>query len=143
MLARGFGLDAGAIDQVQLAGVAQQVVQVQVFLPQAFGVHVRHGRQRLTQHLMLRVGQHRQVFHRAPGIGQALGTVEEFEQQPATFAFPEPVGQQPGRGQPLPGQQFHALQFALEMPRRVSTHQQLGQYWRPAPHTGADIALAR
>ncbi|MNS70478.1 hypothetical protein D3C72_1038220 [compost metagenome] len=123
--------------------MAQQVVQVQVFLPQAPGVHVRHCGERLAQHQVLLVGQYRQALHCRPGIGQAFGAVEEFEQQPAALAFLEAVGQQLGRGQALLGQQLHALQFALEMSCSVTTDQQLGQHRGTAPHAGAHIALAR
>ncbi len=90
---RVFPPDARTVDQVQLAGMAQQVVQVQVFLPKALGVHVRHSRERFAQYQVLLVRQHWQVFHCGPGIGQALGTVKELEQQPAALAFLEAVGQ--------------------------------------------------
>ncbi|MNV92413.1 hypothetical protein D3C71_1870110 [compost metagenome] len=59
LLAGRLGLDAGTVDQVQLAAVAQQVVQVQVFLPQAFAVHLRHGSEGLAEHHVLLVSQHR------------------------------------------------------------------------------------
>ncbi|MCY1453296.1 hypothetical protein D9M71_702780 [compost metagenome] len=92
---------------------------------------------------MLLVSQHRQVFHRGPGIGQAFGAVEELEQQPAALAFLEAVGQQLGRGQALLGQQLHALQFTLEMPGSIATDQQFGQHRGAAPHAGPHVALAR
>ena len=41
---RLFDTNARAVDQVQLAALAQQVVQVQVFLPQALEVHLADGR---------------------------------------------------------------------------------------------------
>ncbi len=116
--------------------MAQQVVQVQVFLPKALSVHVRDSRERFAQHQVLFVGQHRQAFHRRPGIGQALSAVEEFEEQPAALAFLEAVGQQLRCGQAMFGQQFHTLQFALEMPGGVAAHQQLGQHRIPR-HTPA------
>lgn len=106
-------------------------------------MHVRHRSERFAQHQVLLVSQHWQVFHRRPGIGQAFGTVEELEQQPATLAFLEAIGQQLRRGQTLLGQQLHALQFALEMPRSIPTDQQFGQHRGTAPDAGADIALAR
>ncbi|MNZ41717.1 hypothetical protein D3C78_592730 [compost metagenome] len=143
LLARRFGLDAGAIDQVQLAAVAQQVVQVQIFLPEALGVHLRHCGQGFAQHQVLFVGQHRQVRHLVPGIGQAFGAVEELEQQPATLTFLEPVGKQLWRCQALFGQQLHTLQLTLKMARSIAAYQQLGQHRRTSPYTGTDIALAR
>ncbi|MNH19417.1 hypothetical protein D3C72_1512990 [compost metagenome] len=58
-LAQRFSLDPGAINQVQLAVVTQQVVQVQVFLPQALGVHMSNGGQCFTEHSLLFIGQWR------------------------------------------------------------------------------------
>ncbi|MNN46701.1 hypothetical protein D3C81_1610930 [compost metagenome] len=78
--AEGFGFDPSTIDQVQLAAMAQQVVQVQVFLPQAFGMHLPDCRQRFSEHQLLLIGQRRQGFDCGPGIGQALRVFEEFEQ---------------------------------------------------------------
>ena len=78
-LASLFDANAGAINQVQLAVLAQQVVQVQVFLPQALGVHLRNRAQRFGEHRGLLIGQRRQVFDSLPGIGQAFGALDEFE----------------------------------------------------------------
>ena len=75
-----FDADPCTIDQVQRAVVAQQVVQVQVLLPQAFEVHLADGRQRLSQHRLLLVCQHRQVLHRTPGFAEALRAVQKLKQ---------------------------------------------------------------
>ena len=142
-LAWGFGLDTGPVDQVQLTVVTQQVVQVQVFLPKALGMHLRHRSQCLAQHLLLLVCQQRQVLHFGPGVGQAEGTLKKLEQQPAALALAQAICQKPRRGQPLPGKQAHALQLTLKVPRSAVAHQQLGQYGLATPDPGTDIALPR
>ncbi|MNJ51338.1 hypothetical protein D3C77_466390 [compost metagenome] len=86
-------LDSGTVDQVQLAALTQQVVQVQVFLPQSFGVHPSHSSQGFAEHQLLLVRERRQGFNRCPGIGQALRTFEELEQQPTAFALAQTIGQ--------------------------------------------------
>ena len=78
-----------------------------------------------------------------PGIPQALGAFEEIEQQPAALAFLQAIGQQLRRGQALIGEQAHAVQFTLKMPRRLAADQQLGQHRTAAPDAGADITLPR
>ncbi|MNE64249.1 hypothetical protein D3C80_1596530 [compost metagenome] len=101
------------------------------------------GRQRLADHHLLGIGQRRLAFYRAPGVPQALGTVEVFEQQPAALAFLQAIDQQLRRDQSLLGQQSRTIQLALEMPGRLAADQQLGQYTLAAPVAGADIALPR
>jgi len=116
---------------------------VQVFLPQALGMHAGDRVQRFGEHSGLLIGQRRQAFDRLPGIGQAFGAVDKLKQQPAALAFLQTVGQQQRRGQALFGQQAHAVELTLKMPRRLAAHQQLGQHRATAPDTGAHIALAR
>ncbi|MNG28927.1 hypothetical protein D3C84_1142700 [compost metagenome] len=48
-LAWRFAADTGAIDQIQSIALAQQVVQVQVFLPQTFAMHLTDRAQGLRQ----------------------------------------------------------------------------------------------
>ncbi|RMR97212.1 hypothetical protein ALP75_201028 [Pseudomonas syringae pv. actinidiae] len=64
------GTNARPVNQVQPPVMAQQIVQVQVFLPQAFGVLLSDGGQRLAEHQLLLVGQRRQFLNLGPGIAQ-------------------------------------------------------------------------
>ncbi|MNZ56149.1 hypothetical protein D3C78_740890 [compost metagenome] len=123
--------------------MAQQVVQVQVVLPQALGVHLRHRRQGFAEHQVLFIGQRRQGFDFSPGIGQAHGVFEKLEQQPTALAFAQTIGQQQRRGQALGGQQPRTLQLTLKMPGSTAADQQFGQYRLAAPDPGANITLAR
>ena len=138
-----FDANTRTVDQIQLAVLTQQVVQVQVFLPEPLEVHLPDRAQRLCQYVLLLICQDRQTLHRFPGHIQALGVFQKLEQQPAALAFLQTVGQQQGRGQPLLGQQTHAIELALKIARSFRAHHQLGQHRTPAPDTGADIALAR
>ena len=128
---------------MQAAIVAQQVVQVQVGLPQAPGVQPADGVQGLAQHRLLGGGQQRLARHGAPGVPQALGAFQIVEQQPAALPSRETVSQQSRRSQALLGEQARAGQFALEMPLGLATDQQLGQHRAAAPTRQADIALPR
>jgi len=89
------------------------------------------------------VSQYRQRRNGIPGITQAVRALKKLEQQPATLTFLQAIGQQLRRGQALLSQQAHPVQLALKVARRLGTHHQLGQHGTPAPHPGADIALAR
>ena len=140
-LARFLDTNARAIDQVKGGALTQQVVQVQVFLPDAFGVHLAHGGQGIAKHRLLLVGQRREIFHRFPNIPQALRLLQKLEQQPAALAFLQPVGQQQRRGQALFCQRLYAVALTLEMPRGFGADQQFRQHRAPAPDARADVAL--
>ena len=140
---RLFDANARTVDQVQFGALTQQVVQVQIFLPQALEMHLANGCQRLAQYRHLLVRQYRQRRHRSPGIAQAVGTFKKLEQQPAALAFLQAIGQQLRGGQPLLCQQAHTIQLTLKVTRRLAAHHQFGQYGTPAPYPGADITLPR
>ena len=142
-LARLFDANPRTVDQIQFAVVTQQVVQVQVLLPEPLEVHLPDRTQGLCQNSLLLIGQYRQSLHGFPGHIEALGVFQKFEQQPAALAFLQTVGQQQRGGQALIGQQTHAIEFTLKIARGFRADHQLGQYRTPAPDTGADIALAR
>ena len=116
---------------------------MQVFLPQPLAMHLADRAQRFGQHGCLLIGQHRQVFDLFPGIPQAFGALKEIEQQPAALAFLQAIGQQQWRGQALIGEQAHAVQLTLKMPRGFAADQQFGQHRTAAPDTGTDITLPR
>ncbi|MNS77894.1 hypothetical protein D3C72_1114860 [compost metagenome] len=141
-LAWRFGADSGAIDQIQTIALAEQVVQVQVFLPQAFAVHLADRAQGFRQHRRLLIGQHRQVIDLLPGITEAGGVFQKLEQQPTALAVLEPISQQQRCGQALRRQQAHAIQLPLKMPRRFGADQQFGQHRTTTPDTGPDISLS-
>ncbi|MNF32883.1 hypothetical protein D3C84_136840 [compost metagenome] len=140
-LAGRFTAHAAAIDHIQLSGMPQQVVQVQVGLPQTLSMQPGHQRQGLAEHGLLIIRQQRLPLDRAPGVPQTLGVIEVVEQQPAALAFAQAIGQQQRRRQALPGEQAGAVQFTLEGARRLAADQQLGQYLAPTPLGHADIAL--
>ncbi|MNL27410.1 hypothetical protein D3C87_1490010 [compost metagenome] len=133
--------DARAIDQIQPAALAQQIVQMQVFLPQAFAVQLTNRAQCIGQDRRLLIRQQGQLLDLLPGLPQALGAFKVIKQQPAALAFFQAVGQQLRRGQALGGEQTHAIQFTLKMPCSLATNQQFGQYRPTAPDSGADITL--
>ncbi|MNZ51537.1 hypothetical protein D3C78_693530 [compost metagenome] len=138
-----FRLHAAAVDQVQALTLAQQVVQVQVGLPQAARVHPRDGAERGGEYRTLRFAEQRLRRRRTPGVPQALGAVEKFEQQPAALARREAFTQQRRRAQPLLGQQARARAFAGEVALGLGAHQQLGQHRTPLPFGATNIALPR
>ena len=138
-----FDTDACTIDQIQLAVLTQQVVQVQVFLPQTLAVHLPDGSQSLGKYGHLFISQHRQRRDCIPGIAQALSALQVLEQQPAPLTFLQAIGQQLRRGQALFSQQTHPGQLALKVARSLVADHHLGQHGTPAPHPGTDITLAR
>ena len=73
--------------------MTQQIVQVQIFLPESFAMQPTDRIQRFGQNSGLLIGQRRQRLDLGPGITEALGTLEKFEQQPATLAVLQPIGQ--------------------------------------------------
>ncbi|CRQ76465.1 hypothetical protein PAERUG_E16_London_17_VIM_2_04_14_02402 [Pseudomonas aeruginosa] len=140
-LAGSFRTHAATVDEIQAAGVAQQVVQVQVVLPEALCMQLANGCQGFAEHRLLGIAQRRLGLHRTPGVTEALRRVEVVEQQPAALALLQPVGQQRRGGQPLGREQTRPFQFALEMPCGLAAHQQLGQHLAPTPFAGTDVAL--
>ncbi|MNO55777.1 hypothetical protein D3C76_462750 [compost metagenome] len=135
--------DTCAIDQVQATTLTQQIVQVQVFLPQALAMHLSDRAQRLGQHRPLPIGQYGLLLHLLPGVAQAFGMLKEIKQQPATLAVLQAIGQQLRRGQPLGREQAHAIEFTLKMPCSLVADQQFGQHRPATPDAGTDITLPR
>ncbi|MNL00653.1 hypothetical protein D3C87_1210920 [compost metagenome] len=142
-LARCLAADTCAIDQVQATALAQQIVQVQVFLPQALAMHLTDRTQRLGQHRALPIGQYGLLFNLLPGVAQAFGMLKEIKQQPATLAILQTISQQLRRGQPLSREQAHAVQLTLKMPCGLAANEQFGQHRPATPDAGTDITLPR
>ena len=140
-LARGLRLHTAAIDEVQLPVMAQQIVQMKVALPEPPGMQSGDRAQRLAQHALLRIGQHRLPFHVAPGPFQALRASKIIEQQPTTLTRSETLGNQRRRGHPLLGQQPCAAPLAVVMALGLAPDQQLRQYLATLPFGFAHIAL--
>ncbi|RMN45230.1 hypothetical protein ALQ59_05616 [Pseudomonas syringae pv. apii] len=69
--------------------------------------------------------------------------LQKLEQQPATFAFLQAVGQQQRCGQALFGKQTHPGQFTLKVPGGLVANQQFCQHGSASPHTGTHITLPR
>ena len=136
-------LHATAVNNVELAVMLQQVVQVQIGLPQTLTVHLRNTGQRAGQHSLLLSTQQGLVFHGTPGIPQTLGALQVFEQQPAALTVTQAVDQQLRRIQALLRELAGTVQFSLKMPRRLVADQQLGQHRTPLPLSQRHIALAR
>ena len=104
-------------------------------------MHLGNRAQRFGEHGGLFVRQWRQVFDGEPSVGQALGPLDKFKQQPTALAVLQAIGQQQRCGQALLSQQAYTCKLTLKMPRRLAAHQQLGQHRATPPHGGAHIAL--
>src|SRR5690606_35530119 len=85
--------DPAAIDNEQLAICAQQIIQMQIVLPQATCVHPGNQLKCVAQHVSLGIGKHCLASDRAPGIPQAFSAIEPIEQQPSTFTVLKAVVQ--------------------------------------------------
>ncbi|MNF62296.1 hypothetical protein D3C84_439730 [compost metagenome] len=138
-----FGADTAAIDHMQFAAMAQQVVQVQVFLGETGQVQPADHRQSLAQHGLLAIGQGRVALHPAPGLPEAFGGLQVLEQQPAALPRQRSFSQQRRGVQPLPVERADTGQLALEVAFGLAAHQQLGQHLAPLPQCHADVALPR
>ncbi|MCY1290287.1 hypothetical protein D9M70_394250 [compost metagenome] len=138
-----FGANAAAIDHMQLVAMAQQVVQVQVFLGEAGQMQPADRRQGLAQNGLLAIGQRYVALHLAPGIPEAFSGLQVLEQQPAALPCQIAFRQQRRGVEPLVVERLDAGQLALEMPPGVAPYQQLGQHLAPLPEGHAHIALAR
>ncbi|MNC28761.1 hypothetical protein D3C75_769830 [compost metagenome] len=134
--------NAAAVDQVQLAVATQQIVQVQVVLPQAARVQAADGAQRLAQYRLLRSGQQRLLGYGLPDVAEADRLINKLEQQPATLAHRQAFGQQRGGIETLLAEQTCAFQLAGVMALGPGADQQLGQHAAALPLGLADVALA-
>ncbi|MCY1352059.1 hypothetical protein D9M69_383420 [compost metagenome] len=136
-----FGADAATVDYLQLAAVAEQVVQVQVFLGEAHQMQACDGAKGLAQHFLLAVGQRCIRFDLAPGIPEAFRRFQVLEQQPAAQPRLIALAQQRRGIDALPIQGARAGKLALEVPLGLAADQQLGQHLTPLPQGHADVAL--
>ncbi|MNL24392.1 hypothetical protein D3C87_1458230 [compost metagenome] len=83
------------------------------------------------------------MFNLLPRIAEAFSAFQKLEQQPATLAVLEAIGQQQRCGQALSSEQAHAVQLTLKMPRSLAAHQQFCQHRPATPDTRTDVTLPR
>lgn len=81
------------VDEIQAAGVTQQVAQMQVILLEAPCMQLVNGYQGLAEHRLLGIIQRCLGLHHTPGVTEVLRRVEVIEQQPIILALPQPAGQ--------------------------------------------------
>ena len=140
-LADTLGLDVRRIYDQGGAVLDQQVVQVQIGLPEALGMQPRQGGEGGAKQFVLRRRQGWLGGHLLPELLDAGRRLDKVEQQPGALPACLAAVQQRGSRRRGGRQQATALALAGELPARALADQQLGQHPPALPAGFADIAL--